>query len=140
MREPIHMREESRMIQSMAWWTLGTGILGITHGKILGGTSVIIGAGMAANYWAHPTYDWRRTMDIVWVQLVLWSHLYYAWWSSACMAYYSISAVGGVFYGLSWMLYRMGRTYDAIIAHMLLTVCANLSLTVLYAAPNLPPA
>jgi hypothetical protein len=146
MREPLHNAEESRTIQAMSWWAVGTGLLGISHGKTLGGVGVLIGAVFAANYWKRPTFGWRRTLDMIWVQILLWPHLYYGWWSTARHAYYGISAAGAVFYGISWMFMRIGLTREAMIAHMLLTACANLSLTVLYAAPNLltapppPPA
>lgn len=138
MREPIHNAEESRTIQAMSWWAVGTGLLGISHGKTLSGVGVLIGAAFAANYWKRPTFGWRRTLDMAWVQLLLWPHLYYGWWSPARNAYYGISAAGAVFYGISWLLMRAGRTREAMIAHMLLTACANLSLTVLYAAPTEP--
>ena len=133
--KPIHNPDESRIIQGMSWWAVGTGLLGISHGKTLAGTGVLIGAAIAANYWAYPAFGWRRTIDMAWVQLLLWPHLYYAWWSPVRGAYYGISAAGALAYAASWALMHRGDTRGAMIAHMVLTACANLSLTVLYAYP-----
>lgn len=137
--KPIHNPEESRIIQGMSWWAIGTGLLGISHGKTLAGTCVLIGAAIAANYWARPTFGWRRTIDMAWVQILLWPHMYYAWWSPVRGVYYGISAVGALAYGVSWALMRRDHTWGAMIAHMILTACANLSLTVLYSYPLMLP-
>ena len=51
---PIHSHEESRIIQGMSWWAVGTGLLGISHGKTLAGTGVLIGSAIAATYWPAP--------------------------------------------------------------------------------------
>ena len=132
---PIHSHEESRIIQGMSWWAVGTGLLGISHGKTLAGTGVLIGSAIAATYWSNPTFGMRRTIDMTWVQILLWPHLFYAWWSPVRSIYYGISVAGAAAYAASWVLMRRGDTRGAMIAHMILTACANLSLTVLYAYP-----
>lgn len=136
---PLHNAEESRIIQSMSWWAVGTGLLGISHGKTLAGTGVLIGSAIAATYWSNPTFGLRRTIDMTWVQILLWPHLFYAWWSPVCATYYGISALGALAYAASWVLMRRGDTRGAMYAHMLLTACANLSLTVLYSYPLQSP-
>lgn len=51
---------------------------------VLAGTGVLIGAAFASNYWRKPKFGWRRTIDMmIWVQILLWSHLFYSWWSPA---------------------------------------------------------
>ena len=133
----LHSREQSRIIQGMSWWAIGTGLLGISHGKTLAGSGVLVGAMIAYSYWARPTFGWRRTIDMTWVQILLWPHLYYAWWSPVRRVYYGISAAGALAYIVSWILMRQRRTWAAMIAHMVLTAAANLSLTVLYSYPLL---
>lgn len=133
----LHSREQSRIIQGMSWWAVGTGLLGISHGKTVAGSGVLVGAMIAATYWARPTFGWRRTIDMAWVQILLWPHLYYAWWSPVRGLYYGISAAGALAYIISWILMRQRRTWAAMVAHMALTAAANLSLTVLYSYPLL---
>lgn len=114
---PIHSHEESRIIQG----AVGTGLPGISHGRapVYSSAQPLL-----------PLTGLRRTIDMTWVQILLWPHLFYAWWSPVRSIYYGISMA-------SWALMRRGDTRGAMIAHMILTACANLSLTVLYAYPLL---
>jgi hypothetical protein len=133
--KPIHSDEISSIFRGMAWWAVGTGILGISHGKTIAGVGVLIGSAIAANYWRNPTFGWRRNIDIVWVQILLWPHLYYAWWSPVKVSYYSISALGALGYLFSWYSLTHGYIYGSVFGHMLCTACANLSLSLLYSFP-----
>lgn len=132
----LHSPVQSRLIQSMSWWAVGTALQGIIQGKPVLGTGVLIGSVIAYSYWARPCFGWRRTLDMIWIQVLLWPHLYYGWYSPVRTLYYSISAFGAVSYGLSWWCFLKRRSsWASTIAHMMLTACANLSLTVLYAYP-----
>ena len=133
--EAIHTRAESRIIQSMAWWVLATGLLGYSHGKYWGGHSMVIGSIFTYMYWANPVYGLRRILDMIWIQCGLWPHLYYGWWSSVRGLYYALTAGGVLSYGISWLLMHRGNTWGATVAHMFLHMFTNLSLTVLYANP-----
>ncbi len=128
----LHLQEHCGIIQGMSWWAVGTGLLGISHGHVAMGSGVLIGSGIAYAYWWRPTYGWRRRLDMTWVQILLWWHLYAALDSPVKGAYYAISAVGAVCYGLSWWAANHGWQRTSTAMHMLLTACANLSLTVLY--------
>ena len=135
----LHPPEQSRIIQAMSWWGFGTGILGITHGKAPMGVCVMIGSGIASMYWAKPTYGFRRRLDMAWVQFLMWWHLIAGFYSPARATYYTITGLGVASYIISWGLMLRGYTWAAIYMHMLLTACANLSVTVLYTNP-LPPS
>jgi hypothetical protein len=128
----LHPPDQSRAIREMSWWAVGTGLLGISHGKVALGSCVLIGSGIAYMYWSHPTYGWRRNLDMTWIQILLWWHLWAARMSPVRALYYGISAAGAVAYGVSWYCMRRGHMWAAVWGHMLLTACANLSLTVLY--------
>ncbi len=131
----LHNRQQSQIIQGMSWWAVGTGLHGITSGKPILGSGVLIGSVIAYCYWARPTFGWRRTLDMTWIQILLWPHLYYGWYSTERGLYYGISAAGAVAYALSWYCMKRRWTWAAMFAHMFLTACANLSLVVLYSNP-----
>lgn len=131
----LHPPEQSRVVQAMSWWAVGTGILGISHGKVMFGSGVLIGAGIAAVYWAAPTYGWRRRLDMGWVQVLLWSHMWAGLQSSARVAYFAVVALGAVSYLASWSMMNRGDTWAAIFLHMALTACANISSSILYMYP-----
>ena len=128
----LNTPEHCRIIQGMSWWAVGTGLLGISHGHTAMGTGVLIGSGIAYAYWWRPTYSWRRRLDMTWVQVLLWWHLYAALESPVRIPYYTISAAGAGCYALSWGASMQGWQWTSTVFHMLLTACANLSLTVLY--------
>jgi hypothetical protein len=123
--------EHARLIQGMSWWGLGTGILGISHGKVALGSSVCAAAVIAYCYWWRPVNNWRRTLDVFMVRfLVVW-HFWYARNSPVKVLYYGISAVGVVLYCLEW---HFTDVWILTYLHMAVTACANLSLIVLYTA------
>ena len=131
----LHPRDQSRIVQAMGWWALGTGVQGIVMGNPLLGGGVLVGACIAAAYWQNPCIGWRRNLDMTWIQVLLWSHLISAITSPVRGIYYAICAGGAIFYGLSWWLLKQGDSWGSILCHMGLTACANLSLNVLYAFP-----
>lgn len=128
----IHPPEQSRIVQAMSWWAVGTGILGISHGRVVLGSGVLIGAGIAAAYWAKPTYGWRRNIDMGWVQLLLWSHMWAGLHSPARAAYFAVVALGALSYFASWSCAKAGDSWAAIFLHIVLTACANISSSILY--------
>jgi hypothetical protein len=134
----LHPREQSRIVQAMSWWAVGTGILGISHGKVAMGSGILIGSVIAASYWAKPTFGWRRNLDMTWIQILLWWHLRTAFYSPARTLYYGIVVAGALSYAASWAFMKRGDTWAAVFMHMVLTACANLSASVLYMNP-LPP-
>ena len=131
----LHPPEQNRVVQAMSWWAVGTGILGISHGKVAMGSGILIGSVIAANYWRKPTFGWRRNLDMAWVQILLWWHLYTSLYSPARALYYAITAAGALCYAVAWAFMKRGDTWAAVFMHMLLTACANLSITVLYMHP-----
>lgn len=134
-KDMFHSIDQSKLVQGMAWWGLGTGIQGILQGKVLLGSGVSLGALIAFCYWWKPCPGWRRTLDMAWIQGLLWTHAYSALSSPVRTLYFSIQALGALLYCLGWVFLNRGDTWMATFLHMGLTACANLSLNVLYAYP-----
>ena len=109
-----------------------TGLIGILNGYIWLGTGTMIGAMFARNYWIDPRYSWRRTVDISWVQLLIWTHLWAAFSSPQFIPYCVIQLIGSVSYGISWYLHKIGDSWGSTFMHTMVHVCANSSLLLLY--------
>jgi len=124
--------EQARILYWMSWWGMITGLIGIWYGYRWLGTSVCIGSLFAQLYWHHPSYSWRRTVDIAWVQFLIWSHLWVALGSSQALLNALIQLFGALSYGVSWYFTKKGETWSATFAHTLVHVCANTSLFILY--------
>lgn len=133
----FHSKDQSTLVQGMSWWGIGTGIQGMLQGNFFLGSGVFVGAMIAFCYWSNPCQGWRRMIDMTWIQLLLWTHFYYALYSPVRTLYFGIQAVGATFYCLGWVFLNRGDTWTATFMHMALTACANLSLNVLYAYPFL---
>jgi hypothetical protein len=75
-------------------------------------------------YWSHHIDDWRRRLDMIVVQLSLYTHLYYSLYHSS---YYSLSL-----YTFGMGSYIIGVFYNSYIAHAFVWVfgcTANIVLT-----------
>ena len=75
-------------------------------------------------YWSHSMNDWRRKVDMIVVQLSLYTHLYYSIYYSS---YYSLT-----FYSFGIGSYILGVIYNSYFAHALVWVfgcSANVLLT-----------
>jgi len=131
----IHPIEQARIFQGMSWWGLGSGLMGISHGKVAMGSAVCIAAVVAHMFWWKPQYNWRRTLDMVLIHSLLVWHAYTALYSEVKLLYYSITVLGMVLYLLGWYTLKRGDSWLATFLHMGVTACANLSLLVLYSHP-----
>lgn len=131
----IHPIEQARIFQGMSWWGLGSGLMGISHGKVAMGSAVCIAAVVAHMFWWKPQYNWRRTLDMVLIHSLLVWHAYTGLYSEAKVLYYSITVLGMGLYLLGWEALKRGDSWLATFLHMGVTACANLSLLVLYSYP-----
>ncbi len=95
-----------------------------------------MGAMFALLYWNRPTYSWRRNLDIAWIQLLLWTHVWYALQSSVAIPYFFIQSAGVVAYGMSWYYQVNAKAMASVKAHAIVHVCANLSVILLYMTPS----
>lgn len=124
--------EQARILRWLSLFGLISGAVGIYKGYAWLGSSVCIGSIFAHLYWSHPTYSWRRTLDILWVQLLIWSHLWFAIGSPVFFLYCCIQLAGTLAYVVSWYLLQIGESWASIAAHAVMHCCANGSMLVLY--------
>lgn len=124
--------EQARILYWLSWFGLLSGAIGIYKGYRWLGLSVCIGAVFAQLFWARPTYSWRRILDIVWVQVIIWSHMWFAVGSPVFFLYCCIQILGAAAYALSWYLITIGETWASTLAHAIMHCCANGSMLVLY--------
>jgi hypothetical protein len=125
--------DQAKVLYAMSWIGSITGLVGILCGHPYLGAGVCIGAEISRLYWSKPVYkSWRRYLDMGWIQLLIWSHLWIAIASPQVLGYLFIQILGAVAYGISWYFHRIGDRWGSTIFHAILTLCANLSLLVLY--------
>ena len=127
---------QAQFLWWLSWWGLGTGAVGLWSGRWwLHGMGVALGSVFARAYWRRPVRGWRRNLDMVWIQLLIWTHL----WSvltgepvGVAAAYVGIQAAGAALYGVSWWFLAQGRLLEATACHAGVHAAANLSLLFLY--------
>ena len=119
-----------------------TGLIGIYCGHIWLGAGVVIGSFIAQLYWSKPMFCWRRSLDMTWIQILIWSHLWTVYSGAVSGAlgagtvalYFAIQVLGVASYAISWWFHKIRVAWGATIFHFLLHLCANVSLIVLYTA------
>lgn len=89
-------------------------------------------------YWSNPTYSWRRILDIIVVQVALWWHMYRAIGAENRVPYFIIVGAGSLAFMAGWILFNAGATWAGTLAHVVVHICANLSMIVLYIG-SVPP-
>ena len=130
--ETIVPLSHAMVLYHLSCLSLFTGIVGLSYGKPVLGSGVLIGSVLAQNYWRYPTYGWRRTLDIAWVQLLILTHLWYVWATPVSPFYGMIQGLGVVFYGASWYYQQKNLECNATLCHAMVHVCANGSLLLYY--------
>lgn len=118
------------ILYKISWLSGITGIIGILSGYVWLGSAVCFGSFFAQMYWIHPTYSMRRTIDIVSVQILLWSHLYVAYTSKFFFLYCVIQLMGVVCYMLSWAY--VTSAWISTVFHIGVHASTNISLLLLY--------
>jgi hypothetical protein len=124
--------EHARILYWLSLLGLVSGIIGIWRGYTWLGLAVCIGSIFAQMYWSRPTYSWRRMLDIMWVQGLIWVHLWVALQSPVWITYCIIQIIGAIAYGISWYCISVGELWASTISHVFLHLCANVSLCILY--------
>lgn len=88
--------------------------------------------GTSLNYWKYPLHNsWRRYIDIAFIQLSFYVHMYYALIISSGYGYMFFTGTGIVCYGIS-NLYTTKNIYFATFFHILLHIFASIGNAVLY--------
>jgi hypothetical protein len=97
---------------------------------------VSIGAVLTTSllYWAHPTYCWRRWVDMTVVHTSLAYHSWLALSSSRPVLFFSVVTAGGGAYFVGLYAYRRGHLWASTYAHATLHLLANVSNLVLFSS------
>jgi hypothetical protein len=123
---------QARLLYYLSEMGFITGTAGILNGKVGLGAGVCVGSYLAQNYWRDPQYDWRRIVDMAWIQLLIWSHLWYVCRSQVLVPYLGIQSLGVLFYAVSWYHLKRGQLWRATLYHGAVHLCANGSLMLYY--------
>jgi len=128
----IATQAQAKFLYYLSEIGLITGIAGILNGKIGLGAGVCIGSYLAQNYWRDPQYDWRRVIDMAWLQVLIWSHLWYVRQSHVVIPYIGIQSLGVLCYIAGWQHLKRGNLWRATLYHGAVHLCANGSLMLYY--------
>lgn len=84
------------------------------------------------NYWRYPEYDsWRRYFDIIFIQISLYIHLYYAFSMRIYVGYIYFITNGILSYGIS-NYYQKNNNYLSTLFHILVHIFAMIGNGILY--------
>jgi hypothetical protein len=124
--------EQSRVIFTVAWSSL-FGALTAWH---KGHTDLIfVPGGIWATsllFWWHPTYSWRRSLDMTVIQTGLWYQVVRAANAEYAFAYYVITGAAVSCYGLGWLFYLRRQTWAGTLCHAMVHVLGNIANVILY--------
>ena len=128
----IATKEQANILFYLSWLSFVTGTTGIYYEKPILGILVWICYIFSINYWKNPIYGWRRTIDILWVQMLIYLHIYYVWKSQVRLTYFLIQLNGACFYCISWYYHKRNYLWMSTLCHVVVNLCANSSLLVFY--------
>jgi hypothetical protein len=128
----IATKEQANVLFYLSWLSFVTGATGLYYGKPILGLLVWIGSIFAINYWKNPVYGWRRKIDMLWVQMLIYLHIYYVWNSQVRLTYFLIQLNGVCFYCISWYYHKRNYLWTSTLCHAVVHLSANGSLLVFY--------
>jgi len=130
--DTIVTKEQALVLYYLSYFSFLSGAIGIYNGKPILGLLVWIGSCFAINYWKKPIYGIRRTMDMLWVQILIFLHAYYVWNSDISYIYFGIQIQGASLYYISWYFYKANKLWPSTLCHVGVHLCANLSISLFY--------
>ena len=89
------------------------------------------------NYWRHPTYGWRRTLDVAYVMVGFFFMLAVAYYASNGSRYYIIATLGAACYPISHYFHNNGQEYMGTLMQSYIHILGNLALFVMFSG-NIP--
>ncbi len=84
------------------------------------------------NYWRHPTYGWRRTLDVTYVIFAFLFMLVVAYYASHGSRYYIIITLAALCYPLSHYFHNNNQQYMGTLMHSYIHILGNLGLFVIF--------
>ncbi len=123
---------QAKLLFNLSHISFITVIVGLLNNYTWHATSTLIGSCIAHFYWSNPINDWRRKVDIVMIQFLIWTHLRTALDSPCFTSYATIQTIGALFYLLSLYSQKQNEVWASTIFHGIVHICANISLITLY--------
>lgn len=114
----------------------GTGFIGIASGHPWLGSGACMCAFFARNYWVYPVYGLRRNLDILWVQFMIWSHLWNVVGTPLQNPYIGIQLLGVACFALSWLEQKKKNLWLSTYYHATVHLCTHTSLLYYYLSPK----
>jgi hypothetical protein len=90
------------------------------------------------NYWRHPTYSWRRNVDIIYVKLALTYQLIRSYGAENSILYYILLLIGIGFYYIAKYYGNQQMFWHSTYSHCMIHVMATISNFVLYSGYIVP--
>lgn len=110
-----------------------TGSIGLYLNKYLLGVSSYLGSCVSMLYWYSPEYySWRRILDIVYVQYLMWIHIYTSYYTPVFYDYLLTQVMAIYCFILSWYYAKLELHTWATIMHVVVHLIANISASILY--------
>jgi hypothetical protein len=123
--------DEAYVIWSLAWLGPFVGLFGILRGHWLLGAVHFLAGLFALAYWCDPDMtSWRRTFDITWVQVTMWTLLWEARNAEFKVPFYIFTALGALIYPFGW--FTMDRPWVSGLIHAIVHVFAETGSLVLF--------
>jgi hypothetical protein len=84
-------------------------------------------------YWRHPTYGFRRNLDMIVVPTGIIYHIYRAWYTHVWLQFYLFLGFGLSFYPLSCYLHWKQKDIEmATLSHAMVHIIPNSAVIFLY--------
>jgi hypothetical protein len=130
--ECILYPEQYNFIYNVSFITLGSAIYAIYNGHYdfaICSACVFL---TSINYWRKPLYDWRRSLDMACVHLMLSYQVYRGYRSQYMVPYYTLTIIAIGFYPLGIYYYKKKRYWISTYSHCMLHIIANIANWILY--------
>ncbi len=102
------------------------------RGHIVLAACSVAGCTTTILYWSKPTRGFRRTLDLIVIQLSLWSHLNHAWKSNVWFDYLTLITCAAATYPVGHALQAKGYLDLAMSCHVILHIFVFIANNYLY--------
>ncbi len=121
---------QSKLIWRLSWLSLFSGLYAFSRGHV-DVSFVPLGVWVTSLlFWSKPDLSWRRTLDIVYVQLSLWYQIWRARDSQYAFEFYTFTSIGMLCFLFS--LTQKKSAWTSALLHGLVHVLGNIGNVILY--------
>jgi hypothetical protein len=121
---------QSALIWRLSWLSLFSGLYALSRGHV-DVSFVPLGVWVTSLlFWSKPDLSWRRTLDIVYVQLSLWYQIWRARGSQYAIEFYFFTSIGMLCFLFS--LTQKKSAWTSALLHGLVHILGNIGNVILY--------